>query len=58
MTKTSCTNEQGHEYVLVGEKQKKPLKMHAHLNLKPVYYGIYKCSHCGKEQKSVPYVKR
>ncbi len=55
MAKTSCTNELGHDYVLVGEKQNRVLKMHEHLNLQPTYRGIYKCSYCGKEQKSHSY---
>jgi ribosomal protein L37AE/L43A len=56
MTKTSCTNEMGHDYVAVGEKQNKVLKKHAYLNLKPTYKEIYKCSHCGKEITSPSYI--
>lgn len=55
MTKTSCTNEMGHNYVAVGEKQNKVLKKHEHLGLSPTYHEIYKCTYCGKEMKSVSY---
>lgn len=55
MTKISCTNELGHNYILVGEKQNKALKKHKHLNLAPTYRGIYNCSYCGKEITSPSY---
>lgn len=55
MTKTSCTNEMGHNYIAVGEKQNNVFKRHAHLNLSPTYREIYKCSYCGKEMTSPSY---
>ena len=55
MTKTSCTNERGHDYVAIGEKKNKVLKKHKHLNLLPTYREIYKCSYCGKEMTSSSY---
>ena len=56
MIKTSCTNEMGHNYVAVGEKQNRVLKKHEYLVLSIIYREIYRCSYCGKEMTSPSYI--